>query len=198
MKTASWPGIVLALSAAVLWGTTGTPSISPAARVSPYWIGALRLAIAGRVLRAAGGGHRARRAPRGPRCRACGAGSCWPAPASPSTTSRSSPACGWPASRWARRSRSAAGRCSPARCRRSSRAGAPVPLWWLGTALADRAAARPSRWAAAASRAPTSRGLAAVPGCGPLVRGLHADGQVAVHARVARARQPVGVRHGGR
>ena len=46
MKTASWPGIVLALSAAVLWGTTGTAQHFAPARISPYWIGALRLAIA--------------------------------------------------------------------------------------------------------------------------------------------------------
>ena len=46
MKTASWPGIVLALSAAVLWGTTGTAQHFAPSRVSPYWIGALRLAIA--------------------------------------------------------------------------------------------------------------------------------------------------------
>ena len=46
MKTASWPGIVLALSAAVLWGTTGTAQHFAPPRLSPYWIGALRLAIA--------------------------------------------------------------------------------------------------------------------------------------------------------
>ncbi len=46
MKTASWPGIVLALSAAVLWGTTGTSQHFAGARLSSYWIGALRLAIA--------------------------------------------------------------------------------------------------------------------------------------------------------
>jgi DME family drug/metabolite transporter len=46
MKTASWPGIVLALSAAVLWGTTGTAQYFAPSRISPYWIGALRLAIA--------------------------------------------------------------------------------------------------------------------------------------------------------
>ena len=46
MKTASWPGIVLALSAAVLWGTTGTSQHFAGAHLSPYWIGALRLAIA--------------------------------------------------------------------------------------------------------------------------------------------------------
>ena len=46
MKTSSWPGIVLALSAAVLWGTTGTAQHFAPSRLSPYWIGALRLAIA--------------------------------------------------------------------------------------------------------------------------------------------------------
>ena len=46
MKTASWPGIALALSAAMLWGTTGTAQHVAPARISPYWIGALRLAIA--------------------------------------------------------------------------------------------------------------------------------------------------------
>jgi len=46
MKTASWPGIVLALSAAVLWGTTGTSQHFAGPGLSPLWIGALRLAIA--------------------------------------------------------------------------------------------------------------------------------------------------------
>ena len=46
MKTTSWPGIVLALAAAVLWGTTGTSQHFAGAHQSPYWIGALRLAIA--------------------------------------------------------------------------------------------------------------------------------------------------------
>jgi DME family drug/metabolite transporter len=46
MKTASWPGVVLALSAAVLWGTTGTAQHFAPARISAYWIGALRLVIA--------------------------------------------------------------------------------------------------------------------------------------------------------
>ena len=46
MKTASWPGIVLALAAAVLWGTTGTSQHFAGAHLSPYWIGALRLVIA--------------------------------------------------------------------------------------------------------------------------------------------------------
>ena len=46
MKAAAWPGIVLALCAAVLWGTTGTSQHFAGARLSPAWIGALRLAIA--------------------------------------------------------------------------------------------------------------------------------------------------------
>jgi DME family drug/metabolite transporter len=46
MKAASWPGIVLALSAAVLWGTTRTSQYFAGARLSSTWIGALRLAIA--------------------------------------------------------------------------------------------------------------------------------------------------------
>ena len=46
MKTASWPGIVLALSAALLWGTTGTSQHFAGAHLSSYWIGALRLVIA--------------------------------------------------------------------------------------------------------------------------------------------------------
>lgn len=46
MKTASWPGVVLALSAAVLWGTTGTSQHFAGPSLSPYWIGALRLVIA--------------------------------------------------------------------------------------------------------------------------------------------------------
>jgi len=46
MKTTSWPGIVLALSAAVLWGTTGTSQHFAGAHLSSVWIGALRLVIA--------------------------------------------------------------------------------------------------------------------------------------------------------
>ena len=46
MKTSTWPGIVLALSAAILWGTTGTSQHFAGGHVSPYWIGALRIAIA--------------------------------------------------------------------------------------------------------------------------------------------------------
>ena len=46
MKTSSWPGIALALSAAILWGTTGTSQHFAGTGLSSYWIGALRLAIA--------------------------------------------------------------------------------------------------------------------------------------------------------
>jgi len=46
MKSASWPGIVLALAAAVLWGTTGTSQHFAGAHLSSTWIGALRLVIA--------------------------------------------------------------------------------------------------------------------------------------------------------
>jgi len=46
MKTASWPGIVLALAAAVLWGTTGTSQHFAGGHLSSYWIGTLRLVIA--------------------------------------------------------------------------------------------------------------------------------------------------------
>jgi len=46
MKTAPWPGIVLALSAAVLWGTTGTSQHFAGAHLSSYWIGTLRLVLA--------------------------------------------------------------------------------------------------------------------------------------------------------
>lgn len=46
MKTASWPGIVLALCAAVLWGTTGTSQHFAGAHLSSVWIGTLRLVIA--------------------------------------------------------------------------------------------------------------------------------------------------------
>jgi DME family drug/metabolite transporter len=46
MKTTSWPGVVLALSAAILWGTTGTSQHFAGTGLSSYWIGALRLAIA--------------------------------------------------------------------------------------------------------------------------------------------------------
>jgi len=46
MKHSSLPGIIMALAAAVLWGTTGTAQSLVAAHFSPYWIGAWRLLIA--------------------------------------------------------------------------------------------------------------------------------------------------------
>lgn len=46
MKNASMTGVCMALAAAALWGTTGVAQSFVAAQVSPYWIGALRLAIA--------------------------------------------------------------------------------------------------------------------------------------------------------
>ena len=64
MKTASWPGIVLALSAAVLWGTTGTSQHFAGAHLSPYWIGALRLVIASMFFAALVAATERARAPR--------------------------------------------------------------------------------------------------------------------------------------
>lgn len=46
MKNPTLVGVVLALSAAALWGTTGTAQTFVSAQISPYWVGALRLAIA--------------------------------------------------------------------------------------------------------------------------------------------------------
>lgn len=46
MKPSTFPGIVLALSAAILWGTTGTSQHFAGGQVPPSWIGALRIAIA--------------------------------------------------------------------------------------------------------------------------------------------------------
>lgn len=46
MKNPSLTGAAMALAAAVLWGTTGTAQTFAAAQSSPYWIGALRLAVA--------------------------------------------------------------------------------------------------------------------------------------------------------
>lgn len=46
MKNPSLSGAAMALAAAVLWGTTGTAQTFAGAQSSPYWIGALRLAIA--------------------------------------------------------------------------------------------------------------------------------------------------------
>ena len=40
-------GVLMALAAAVLWGTTGTAQSLAPAGLSPLWVGALRLAIAG-------------------------------------------------------------------------------------------------------------------------------------------------------
>ncbi len=46
MKNPSLTGAAMGLAAAVLWGTTGTAQTFAGAQSSPYWIGALRLAIA--------------------------------------------------------------------------------------------------------------------------------------------------------
>lgn len=46
MKNPSLTGAVMALTAAALWGTTGTAQTFVALQSSPYWIGALRLVIA--------------------------------------------------------------------------------------------------------------------------------------------------------
>ena len=46
MKNPTLTGVVMALSAAALWGTTGTAQNFVASQISPYWVGALRLAIA--------------------------------------------------------------------------------------------------------------------------------------------------------
>jgi DME family drug/metabolite transporter len=46
MTPSALPGILLALSAAILWGTTGTSQHFAGGHVSPVWIGALRIAIA--------------------------------------------------------------------------------------------------------------------------------------------------------
>ena len=46
MTASSLPGIALVLLAAVLWGTTGTAQSLAPADLSPYWTGALRLAVA--------------------------------------------------------------------------------------------------------------------------------------------------------
>ncbi|MBK1684903.1 DMT family transporter [Rhodoferax fermentans] len=45
MKHPTLIGIAMALCAAALWGTTGTAQTFVSAQASPYWIGALRLAI---------------------------------------------------------------------------------------------------------------------------------------------------------
>lgn len=46
MKHPTLIGIAMALCAAALWGTTGTAQSLVASQISPYWVGALRLAIA--------------------------------------------------------------------------------------------------------------------------------------------------------
>ncbi len=46
MTSSSLPAIALVLLAAVLWGTTGTAQSLAPAGLSPYWTGALRLAVA--------------------------------------------------------------------------------------------------------------------------------------------------------
>lgn len=46
MKNPSLVGVAMALSAAALWGTTGTAQTFASSQTSPYWIGALRLVIA--------------------------------------------------------------------------------------------------------------------------------------------------------
>ena len=45
-KNPSLAGVVMAISAAALWGTTGTAQTFASSQTSPYWIGALRLVIA--------------------------------------------------------------------------------------------------------------------------------------------------------
>lgn len=52
MKNASMTGVCMALAAAALWGTTGVAQSFASAQASPYWIGALRLAIASMFLAA--------------------------------------------------------------------------------------------------------------------------------------------------
>src|SRR3546814_1367017 len=39
-------GVLLVLGAAILWGTTGTAQSFATGTLSPYWVGALRLAVA--------------------------------------------------------------------------------------------------------------------------------------------------------
>ena len=46
MNTASLRSIAMVLLAAMLWGTTGTAQSLAPAGLSPYWVGALRLAVA--------------------------------------------------------------------------------------------------------------------------------------------------------
>lgn len=44
--SSSIAGVSMALGAAVLWGTTGTAQTFAGSQTSPYWVGALRLAVA--------------------------------------------------------------------------------------------------------------------------------------------------------
>jgi DME family drug/metabolite transporter len=46
MNNPKLAGVAMALSAAALWGTTGTAQTFVTSQISPYWVGALRLAIA--------------------------------------------------------------------------------------------------------------------------------------------------------
>jgi DME family drug/metabolite transporter len=46
MQKSSFGGILLVLCAAVLWGSTGTAQSFASSLLSPYWVGALRLAFA--------------------------------------------------------------------------------------------------------------------------------------------------------
>jgi DME family drug/metabolite transporter len=47
MQKTSLNGIFMVLAAAMLWGTTGTAQTFAPAQLSPYWVGALRLLVAG-------------------------------------------------------------------------------------------------------------------------------------------------------
>lgn len=47
MKTQSLAGILLVLSAAILWGTTGTAQTFAPLTLSSYWVGSMRLLVAG-------------------------------------------------------------------------------------------------------------------------------------------------------
>ena len=50
MNRQSFAGILLILSAAMLWGTTGTAQSFTPLTLSSYWVGSLRLLVAGVVL----------------------------------------------------------------------------------------------------------------------------------------------------
>lgn len=47
MQKSALNGIFMVLAAAMLWGTTGTAQTFAPAQLSPYWVGALRLLVAG-------------------------------------------------------------------------------------------------------------------------------------------------------